>query len=168
MVKDTNFSREEVKSLYRAFKQECPTAILDEETFKEVYQKIFPLGESSKYAKLVFNTIDRENTGGITFGDFMDFLSTLSKGSAQEKIYWSFKFYDVNKDGIISRDEMIKVTDSIYDLVGAEIPAKVKNQNIERVFANMDTDKDGVISLEEFSIYCNNNHRVLNSLMVLP
>ena len=44
---------------YRAFKQECPTAILDEETFKEVYQKIFPLGESSKYAKLVFNTIDR-------------------------------------------------------------------------------------------------------------
>ena len=33
------------------------------------------------------------------------------------------------------------MTDSIYDLVGAEIPAKVKNQNIERVFANMDTDK---------------------------
>ena len=59
MVKDTNFTKEEVKSLYRAFKQECPTAILDEETFKEVYQKIFPLGESSKYAKLVFNTIDR-------------------------------------------------------------------------------------------------------------
>ena len=36
---------------------------------------------------------------------------------------------------------MFQVTDSIYDLVGAEIPAKVKNQNIERVFANMDTDK---------------------------
>lgn len=59
MALDTKFSKEEVKSLYRAFKQECPTAILDEETFKEVYQKIFPLGESSKYAKLVFNTIDR-------------------------------------------------------------------------------------------------------------
>ena len=51
----------------------------------------------------------RDNTGGITFGDFMDFLSTLSKGTLQEKIYWSFRFYDVNKDGIISRDEMIKV-----------------------------------------------------------
>ena len=59
MARDTNFTKEEVKSLYRAFKQECPTAILDEETFREVYQKIFPLGESSKYAKLVFNTIDR-------------------------------------------------------------------------------------------------------------
>ena len=59
MARDTHFTKDEVKTLYRAFKQECPTAILDEETFKEVYQKIFPLGESSKYAKLVFSTIDR-------------------------------------------------------------------------------------------------------------
>ena len=62
MARETKFTKEEVKCLYRAFKQECPTAILDEETFKEVYQKIFPLGESSKYAKLVFNTIDSVRT----------------------------------------------------------------------------------------------------------
>ena len=42
----------------------------------------------------------------------MNFLSTLSKGTLQEKIYWSFRFYDVNKDGIISRDEMMKVMDT--------------------------------------------------------
>ena len=41
-----------------------------------------------------------------------------------------------------------QVTDSIYDLVGAEVPARLKSQNMERVFCNMDTDKDGVISLE--------------------
>lgn len=41
-----------------------------------------------------------------------------------------------------------QVTDSIYDLVGAEVPPRVKSQNVERVFCNMDTDKDGVISLE--------------------
>ena len=59
MAENTKFSKEEVKTLYRAFKQECPTAILDEDTFKEVFAKLYPLGESSKYAKLVFNTIDR-------------------------------------------------------------------------------------------------------------
>ena len=67
--RDTNFTKEEVKSLYRAFKQECLTAILDEDTFKEVYQKIFPLGDSSKYAKLVFNTIDRLVGGGSEGGE---------------------------------------------------------------------------------------------------
>ena len=114
MALETKFTKEEVKSLYRAFKQECPTGISDEETFKDVYQKIFPLGESSKYAHLVFNSIDCEQTGGITFGDFMDFLSTLTKGSEQENILWSFQFYDVNRDGIISRDEMIKVIQDFY------------------------------------------------------
>ena len=116
MALETKFTKEEVKSLYRAFKQECPTGISDEETFKDVYQKIFPLGESSKYAHLVFNSIDMEQTGGITFGDFMDFLSVLTKGSQQEKILWSFQFYDVNNDGIISRDEMIKVGDGIISI----------------------------------------------------
>ena len=49
----------EVRRLYRAFKQECPTGIVDEETFKEVYDKIFPLGDSAHYAHLVFLSIDR-------------------------------------------------------------------------------------------------------------
>ena len=48
----------------------------------------------------------------------MDFLSTLSKGSDQEKIAWSFRFYDVNKDGIISRDEMMKVSNDLIRVVG--------------------------------------------------
>ena len=85
------------------------TGISDEETFKEVYQKIFPLGDSSKYAGLVFRSIDQDNTGTVTFGDFMDFLSMLTKGSVEEKILWSFHFYDVNKDGFISKEEMVRV-----------------------------------------------------------
>ena len=62
----------------------------------------------------------------------------------------------------------LQVTDSIYDLVGAEVPAKVKVQNLERVFGSMDSDKDGVISLEEFTVYCSTNTHVLDSLAVLP
>ena len=51
----------EVRSLYRAFKQECPNGIVDEETFKDVYERIFPLGDAGKYAHLVFASIDRYN-----------------------------------------------------------------------------------------------------------
>ena len=59
MAKDTRFTKEEVRYLYRAFKQECPNGIVDEETFKDVYEKIFPLGDASHYAHLVFAAIDR-------------------------------------------------------------------------------------------------------------
>ena len=51
----------------------------------------------------------RERTGGITFGDFMEFLSVISKGSTLEKLSWAFRFYDVDHDGVISTDEMFRV-----------------------------------------------------------
>jgi Ca2+-binding EF-hand superfamily protein len=107
--RETKFTRSEVKFLYRSFKQECPNGIIDEDRFKEVYENIFPLGDASKYAHLVFQSIDREDTGGITFGDFMEFLSVISKGSTEEKILWSFHFYDADGDGCINKEQMLKV-----------------------------------------------------------
>ena len=105
------------KSIGRLIKFLYVAGISDEETFKEVYQKIFPLGDSSKYAGLVFKSIDQNQTGAVTFGDFMDFLSMLTKGSVEEKMLWSFHFYDVNKDGYISREEMIKVINGRFNFL---------------------------------------------------
>ena len=106
---ETKFTKAEVKFLYRSFKQECPNGIIDEERFKEVFENIFPLGDTTKYAHLVFHSIDKEDTGGITFGDFMEFLSAISKGSVEEKILWSFHFYDIHRNGYIDKEDMEKV-----------------------------------------------------------
>ena len=54
-------------------------------------------------------SIFREKTGGITFGDFMEFLSVISKGTTHDKLSWAFTFYDVDDDGVISQDEMQRV-----------------------------------------------------------
>ena len=40
----------------------------------------------------------------------MEFLSVITKGSTEDKLLWAFTFYDVNHDGFISKDEMLKVT----------------------------------------------------------
>ena len=39
----------------------------------------------------------------------MEFLSVISKGTIKDKLMWTFTFYDVDHDGVISRDEMLKV-----------------------------------------------------------
>jgi len=169
MAKDTRFTKEEVRYLYRAFKQECPNGIVDEETFKDVYEKIFPLGDASHYAHLVFAAIDRDKTGGITFGDFMEFLSVISKGTIRDKLMWTFTFYDVDHDGVISRDEMLKVMDAIHELMGGtgQVGGNEARQHVNKVFETMDLNQDGTISMDEFMTYCTSHQDVTQSLTVL-
>ena len=110
LVMETGFSEKEVKYFYRTFKQESPSGISDEEAFKAVYAKIFPLGESGKYAHIVFNCIDTNKCGKITFDDFMSFISSVQLSSQDDKISLSFLFYDLNRDGVITQEEMLKVS----------------------------------------------------------
>ena len=72
----------------------------------------------------------RDKTGGITFGDFMEFLSVISKGTIKDKLMWTFTFYDVDHDGVISRDEMLKVTNMINSLIQ-------KNNKIHEIDKNV-------------------------------
>lgn len=168
MAYDTKFTKSEVRYLYRAFKQECPNGIVDEETFKDVYEKIFPLGDASHYAHLVFSAIDRDKTGGITFGDFMEFLSVISKGTVRDKLMWTFTFYDVDHDGVISKEEMLKVMDSIHELMGGtgHVGGHDARQHVNIVFDTMDLNQDGFITVDEFMTYCTSHQDVKESLSV--
>ncbi|CAB3386511.1 Hypothetical predicted protein [Cloeon dipterum] len=140
LSKTTGFTKKEIQFVYRAFKQECPTGMISEETFKSIYAKFFPLGDSSQYAHYVFSTLDREKCGTITFGDFMLGLSVLVKGSLQERLRWAFSLYDVNNDGCITREEMTTVITAIYDLMGAShtepgvLPDEASKDHVERIF----------------------------------
>ena len=93
MAEDTKFTKREVRALYRAFKQECPNGIVDEETFKEVYEKIFPLGDASRYAHLVFCAIDRfvlQLVLQLSVKLLLMFLQTFCVSSIRNSTFFSF------------------------------------------------------------------------------
>ncbi|CAD5118087.1 DgyrCDS6825 [Dimorphilus gyrociliatus] len=93
-------------------------------------------------------------------------LSVLARGTLQEKLQWAFQLYDVNKDGIITKEEMLDIVGSIYDMMGhysAENDATPR-QHVESVFSKMDQNKDGVISVEEFMDSCKKDKTIMQSL----
>ena len=45
--------------------------------------------------------------------DFALSLSVLLNGSEEEKLEWTFQLYDLDGDGVISREEMLDVTLSV-------------------------------------------------------
>ena len=48
----TRFNQSEMKRLYRIFKSECPSGLITEEVFHNIFSKFFPLGAESYNGKL--------------------------------------------------------------------------------------------------------------------
>ncbi|KAK3095373.1 hypothetical protein FSP39_013906 [Pinctada imbricata] len=144
--------------MYRGFKQECPSGIVNEETFKKIYAQFFPQGDSSAYAHYVFNAFDHNKNGSINFEDIVMGLSVLSRGTYQERLQWAFNLYDVNGDGLITRDEMLDIVTAIYDMMGRFseplTDESTVQDHVNKVFQKMDVNRDGVITMDEFMDTC--------------
>ncbi|XP_061103658.1 Kv channel-interacting protein 1-like isoform X2 [Conger conger] len=166
----TNFSKRELQVLYRGFKNECPSGVVNEETFKQIYAQFFPHGDASTYAHYLFNAFDSAHNGSIKFEDFVMGLSTLLRGSVTEKLQWTFNLYDINKDGYISKEEMTQIVSAIYDMMGKytypALKGDVPRQHVDAFFEKMDKNKDGVVTLEEFILACQEDDTMMRSLQL--
>ncbi|XP_054291038.1 Kv channel-interacting protein 4-like [Macrosteles quadrilineatus] len=171
LTKTTKFTRKEIQLIYRGFKQECPTGMVDEESFKHIFSQFFPQGDASQYAHYVFNTMKHTQTGKISFEDFLGILSKVSRGSVQEKLQWVFGLYDQNGDGLITKKEMLDVVTSIYEMLGRSTEPMVEEnsakEHVEKIFHLIDTNKDGVVTIDELVEWCSRDDQILQSLETL-
>ncbi|XP_033834263.1 Kv channel-interacting protein 1b isoform X2 [Periophthalmus magnuspinnatus] len=195
----TNFTKQELQILYRGFKNECPSGVVNEDTFKHIYAQFFPHGgnisfiitsalsvticefqrktfncipssDASMYAHYLFNAFDTTNNGSIKFKDFVMGLSILLRGTLQEKLEWTFHLYDINRDGYINREEMTEIVRAIYDMMGKytypALKGDVPQQHVDAFFQKMDKNKDGVVTMDEFIIACQEDETMMRSMQL--
>ncbi|XP_012505149.1 PREDICTED: Kv channel-interacting protein 1 isoform X4 [Propithecus coquereli] len=182
----TNFTKRELQVLYRGFKndgpshpshslslpfaQECPSGVVNEETFKQIYAQFFPHGDASTYAHYLFNAFDTTQTGSVKFEDFVTALSILLRGTVHEKLRWTFNLYDINKDGYINKEEMMDIVKAIYDMMGKYTYPVLKEdtprQHVDVFFQKMDKNKDGIVTLDEFLESCQEDDNIMRSLQL--
>ncbi|XP_032986283.1 Kv channel-interacting protein 2 isoform X5 [Rhinolophus ferrumequinum] len=163
LQEQTKFTRKELQVLYRGFKNECPSGIVNEENFKQIYSQFFPQGDSSTYATFLFNAFDTDHDGSVSFEDFVAGLSVILRGTIDDRLNWAFNLYDLNKDGCITKEEMLDIMKSIYDMMGKyTYPAlreEAPKEHVESFFQKMDRNKDGVVTIEEFIESCQKTWR---------
>lgn len=67
------------------------------------------------------------------------------------------RFYDLNGDGCITRQEMLVIVSAIYEMMqSAQTIQSVINKQVDRFFEKMDANRDGIVSREEFMSGCKN------------
>uniref|UniRef100_A0A6I8N2B9 Potassium voltage-gated channel interacting protein 2 n=1 Tax=Ornithorhynchus anatinus TaxID=9258 RepID=A0A6I8N2B9_ORNAN len=170
LQEQTKFTRKELQVLYRGFKNECPSGIVNEENFKQIYSQFFPQGDSSTYATFLFNAFDTNHDGSVSFEDFVAGLSVILRGTVDDRLNWAFNLYDLNKDGCITKEEMLDIMKSIYDMMGKyTYPAmreEAPREHVENFFQKMDRNKDGVVTIEEFIESCQKDENIMRSMQL--
>uniref|UniRef100_A0A3Q2WDX9 Kv channel-interacting protein 4 n=1 Tax=Haplochromis burtoni TaxID=8153 RepID=A0A3Q2WDX9_HAPBU len=159
----TRFSRKELQILYRGFKNECPSGVVNEDTFKDIYAQFFPQGDASTYAHFLFNAFDTDHNGSVSFEDFVMGLSILLRGTVQEKLNWAFNLYDINKDGYITKEEMLDIMKAIYDMMGKctypVLKEETPRQHVEVFF-------QASRQLADFTVLCTRLQKTFISLLL--
>ena len=86
--------------------------------------------------------MDHQKTGVVTFEDFAHGLSILIRGSLEDRLRWTFQMYDVNKDGVVSEDELKEVTASVSKLFFLFSQTHLYNRGLENEKKKSDNSPD--------------------------
>ncbi|XP_022242013.1 Kv channel-interacting protein 1-like [Limulus polyphemus] len=138
----------------------------------EGHSDVMGFRDATQYAHYVFHTFKQSaHSGTLNFEQFIGLLSRLSRGTIKDKLKWIFGLYDINGDGFISKQEMLLIVSAIYDMLGHYTDPAVDEhsarEHVERVFNQIDSKKDGLISFDEFMEWCQKDENRTKSLLML-
>ncbi|KJH44132.1 EF hand [Dictyocaulus viviparus] len=171
VVDETHFSKNEIRSIYRAFKETSPNAVINKEILREKFAELFPHGDVELYSDLLFDSFDNDGNGTINFQEFVKALSVLCRGTLDEKLNWLYKFYDPKGKGEITWHRLFHVITAMDDLMGKKArPISTREQRAQhahKVFQKFDIGKRGHISKEDFLTVCKTDQHILESMSSL-
>ncbi|KAL7841859.1 hypothetical protein SRHO_G00255500 [Serrasalmus rhombeus] len=161
LQEQTKFTKKELQVLYRGFKkpfgqtsyskqrfvfQECPSGVVNEDTFKVIYSQFFPQGDSSTYAHFLFEAFDTNKNGSVSFEDFVIGLRVH------------------HQRGDVGHHEVHLRYDGKYTYPCMQEDAP--REHVETFFQKMDRNNDGVVTIDEFIESCQKDENIMQSMQL--
>jgi len=170
-VASSGLTEKEIQEKYANFIKDHPEGNISREKFKEMLTAAVGKKDNKEYieciAKLephVFRVYDTDNDGVISFIEFMVVYHVLAVGNYDEVLGKLFRLFDVDDNGSITRDEMTRLVKDLHFLL--ELSNEVDQVTADQAFTEMDENKDGSVTKEEF-VKAVMGHKVASRILTL-
>ncbi|XP_001379970.1 guanylyl cyclase-activating protein 1 [Monodelphis domestica] len=157
-------SSTECHQWYKKFMTECPSGQLTLYEFRQFFGLKNLSPSASQYVEQMFETFDFNKDGYIDFMEYVAALSLVLKGKVEQKLRWYFKLYDVDGNGCIDRGELLNIIRAIRAINPCSDSTMSAEEFTETVFAKIDVNGDGELSLEEFMEGVQKDEMLLDTL----
>ncbi|EDW02416.1 GH19904 [Drosophila grimshawi] len=158
----TGFDKSSLARLEQLFRN---TVGNEQEIRREEFQKIVT-SKNPFFTERVFQIFDKDNSGSISLQEFIDAIHQFSGQSADDKIRFLFKVYDIDGDGLIQHKEL---HDVIYHCIkenGMEFSEDQIEDLTSAMFEDADPHNSGEITYEALKNQLHKHGGLLENLSI--
>ncbi|XP_071657260.1 recoverin isoform X3 [Patagioenas fasciata] len=138
----TKFSEDELCRWYESFQRQCPDGRISRAEFEKIYGTFFPNSDPQGYARHVFRSFDTNDDGTLDFREYIIALHLTSSGKTHLKLEWAFSLFDVDRNGEVSKAEVLEIiTEEQKLLPEDENSAEKRADKLWKHFGKGDNDK---------------------------
>jgi len=98
---------------------------------RQEFAEALGMRSDSLFVKQMFNCIDRDRNGQISFQEFLDLVVKFSRGKPEDRLRIVFDMCDHTGRGLIQKDDLVRVLRSLVDI--ARTKALTEEQLIQMI-----------------------------------
>eukprot|EP01125_Pyxidicula_operculata_P015418 TRINITY_DN5232_c0_g1_i3.p1 TRINITY_DN5232_c0_g1~~TRINITY_DN5232_c0_g1_i3.p1 ORF type:complete len:246 (-),score=59.42 TRINITY_DN5232_c0_g1_i3:6-743(-) len=170
LCSSTRFTQVELEAMHQRFSECAILGSIDKEKFVLLFPKEFECFIKCEIVRdYIFNEIDKNGDGMISFQDYCHGLWKLMRGSPMEKVELCFRVFDQDKDELISTHELTIMMKWQYSMMGFSednITIMVE-ASLELARCAHDSDGDGKMNFEEFQRFCEKQPLLIQVLQLI-
>jgi Ca2+-binding EF-hand superfamily protein len=165
-TKSTKFKESQIKNFYLYFKKyakETPNKL----NYSEFKSSLGILGSKSNdfICIRLFDMLSDKKSQKLSFGSYLKFMNLVNYGTIEEKIAHSFKFFDLDGKGYISKTDFRKTILSLCEYFSSVSSSqmKIREEDIDIIFDDMLEKSESLkLNLEAFMKVSNSHPEILD------
>ncbi len=124
--------------------------VLNNELSKTEFAEMLSMAPDSLFVEQMFELVDKDQSGSLSFREFLDVIVIFAKGKPEDKLALMFNMYDIDRSGHLSRDEFKTMLKSMMETVSASLEQQQLEDVISSMFKAAGFENKEDLSLDDF------------------